>query len=226
MYFAVIGDIVSSKSLKERTKIQKKLENCLMMLNEKYEDVMIKKLSITLGDEFQALFSDGKYLLEIIHRIELEIYPVKLRFGIGIGNIEFDYGNLDSPYQSDGSVWWNARRAIEKVEAKKSKNKIEYISNIYIISNDEVFNNRINIILDMCYSIKSTWKEKQIELISYTIGKYGFKGDFIYKDVASYFGQSISTIYGKYKASKYSNYVNVMNVITMEIISEGEKAWV
>jgi hypothetical protein len=223
MYFALIGDIISSKSLEERTRIQEKLENHLNILNEKYEGVMKKNLAITLGDEFQALFQKGDFLLEIIHKIELEMYPTKLRFGIGIGKIEFDHGCLDSPYKSDGEVWWNARKAIDEVKIKNSKNKQEYYSNIYVISENEQINNRVNTILDLCYSIKINWTEKQISLIKYTIDNYGFEDKFVYKDVANDFKQSVSTIYGKYNSSKYVNYMSVMNLLTKEITKEEDK---
>ncbi|AUD65646.1 hypothetical protein BK011_08055 [Tenericutes bacterium MZ-XQ] len=223
MYFALIGDIMSSKSLEERTRIQEKLENYLNILNEKYEGVMKKKLAITLGDEFQALFQKGNFLLEIIHKIELEMYPTKLRFGIGIGNIVFDHGYLDSPYKSDGEAWWNARRAIDDVKMKNSKNKQEYYSNIYVISENEHLNNRVNIILDLCYSIKINWTEKQIDLIKYTIENYGFQDKFVYKDVANDFKQSVSTIFGKYNSAKYVNYMSVMNMITKEITKEEDE---
>jgi hypothetical protein len=223
MYFALIGDIISSKSLEERIRIQEKLENYLNLLNKKYEGVMKKKLAITLGDEFQALFHKGNFLLEIIHKIELEMYPTKLRFGIGIGDIEFDHGYLDSPYKSDGEVWWNARRAIDEVKMKNSKNKQEYYSNIYVMSKNKDFNNRVNTILDLCYSIKINWTKKQIDLIKYTIDNYGFEKKFVYKDVAIAFKQSVSTIYGKYNSSKYVNYMSVLNLLTKEITKEGEE---
>lgn len=222
MYFALIGDIVASKSLEERKKTQVKLENYLKIINGKYEEKMIKKISITLGDEFQGLFTSAKYLLEIIHKIELEMYPIKFRFGIGIGRIEFDHGYIDSPFRSDGEVWWNARTAIDEVKIKNSKNKQEYFSNIYVKSQNEYFNQRINTVLDLCYSIKVNWTKKQTELIKYTIEQYGLENKFIFKNVAAHLNQSVSTIYGKYYSSKYVNYMSVMNLLTIDITREGE----
>lgn len=42
---------------------------------------------ITLGDEFQGLLNNPAYAIEIVKYIQRELYPVKLRFGIGIGEI-------------------------------------------------------------------------------------------------------------------------------------------
>jgi hypothetical protein len=222
MYYAIVGDIISSKSIDERRVVQNKLERYLTTLNKEYSTSLKKKIAVTLGDEFQGLFNDASHLLEIIHKIELEMYPIKLRFGLGIGEMEFDYGYIDSPYQSDGEVWWNARRAIDEVKKRNSKNKLEYFSNIYIKGKNDFFNKRINVVLDLCYSIKTNWTKKQIELIHFTINEYGIRDKFLFKDVAAKFSQSTSTIYGKYKSAKYLNYINVMNDVTENVIMEGE----
>lgn len=223
MSFALIGDIIKSKSLLERSKIQDKLKSCLNDINREYKGIFKKHLLITLGDEFQGLFNNGKYLLEIIHKIELEMHPIKIRFGIGIGNIDFDNGDINDPFGSDGPAWWCARQAIEEVERLNSTNKQEYYSNIYIVSQNVDLNNRVNTILNLCFSIKTNWTKKQIELIKYTILNYGLNDSFIYKDIAFNFNQSVSTIYGKYRAAIYANYLSVMDLITNEIINEGNK---
>lgn len=215
MYYAVIGDIVSSKSLEDRRDVQEKLEKYLEKLNQEYSMFMKKKLSVTLGDEFQGLFEDFTYVLEIIHKIEFEMHPAQLRFGIGVGKIAFDFGKQDSPYQSDGEVWWFARNAIEQVKKKKSTNKLEYVSNIYVQSINKILAHHINVVLDFCYSIKSHWTDKQKELISYTLNNYGLNDTFVINNIAESFNQSVSTIFQKYKSAKYSNYINVMTSITL-----------
>lgn len=220
MYFALIGDIVASKKIEKRIEAQTKLENILNKLNDEYHNELDKKMSITLGDEFQGLFKDGKYILELIHKIELEMYPHKLRFGIGIGTILFDFGDFDSPYRSDGDVWWNARKAIEKV---RSKSKKQFFSNIYVMSNDDEFNEEVNTFLDLCYAIKKEWTPIQIDLIKFTVFNYGLTRDFTYKNVAKRYKQSNSNIFERYKASKYEYYVNAMQVLSNKVVKEGAK---
>lgn len=223
MYYAIIGDLISSKSLIERKKIQLQLDAYLAQLNVAYSMHVVKKLSITLGDEFQGLFSSSEYLLEIIHKIEIHMHPTKLRFGIGVGNMNFDFGNVDTPYQSDGEVWWNAREAINKVKTNKSKNRLEDFSNIYIQSKNTLLNEHINNVLDLCFSIKDNWTDKQRNLISYTIQTYGLNFNFIIIDVAKYLNQSNSTVFQKYKAAKYMNYVKVVSHMIKIIQTEGEE---
>ncbi len=81
MYYAIVGDIVLSKSLGERREVQERLERYLIVeLNTLYLGRYQKRLAVTLGDEFQGLFVRPDHLLEIIHRIELEMFPTKNAF--------------------------------------------------------------------------------------------------------------------------------------------------
>lgn len=210
MYYALIGDIVSSKSLIDRRTVQRKLETIIKTINETYSTYIEKKIGVTLGDEFQGLFNHINPLFEIIHKIEFELYPTKLRFGIGIGSISFDFGEPDSPFQSDGEVWWNARTAIETVKKMHSTNKLMDYSNIYVCSLHDVIDESVNASLDLCYSIKKDWTDKQRNVIHHSIQNYGLSERFVIKEVADEFTQSVSTIFNKYKSSRYLNYVHVL----------------
>lgn len=79
MYYAVIADIVSSKSIKDRNAVQKKLQGVLDYVNENYANHITSKFCITIGDEFQGILTGCKYLFEIITFIELSMYPLMLR---------------------------------------------------------------------------------------------------------------------------------------------------
>ena len=54
-YVAIIGDIVGSRELKDRYKIQVQLENTLDSININFSRVIESKFTITIGDEFQGL---------------------------------------------------------------------------------------------------------------------------------------------------------------------------
>lgn len=227
MYYAIIGDIIGSKSLNDRNIVQKKLEKYLVILNDKYSKVIKKDLSVTLGDEFQGLFISHTSIFEILQKIEAEMFPTRVRFGIGMGELSFDHGSINSPYGSDGEVWWNARKAIENVKKNNLKNKMGYFSNINIYTNTPSKNDYINKVLNLCYAIKLDWTTKQRELIFYTINTYGLKSDFSISEVAKKFKQSSSTIYEKYKAAKYLDYIETLGIldkaIDLNIVSKVER---
>ena len=52
MYFAIIGDIIASKTISNRSEVQNHLKRILDQVNEEYKSNIASRFSITLGDEF------------------------------------------------------------------------------------------------------------------------------------------------------------------------------
>lgn len=224
MNYAIIGDIVSSKSIQQRTEMQNKLQSILDSINMEYSSCLIKKFAITLGDEFQALFQDFKFVFEIIHKIQVEMWPLKIRFGIGSGEILVNLSDFDNPYNSDGPVWWNSRNAIDLIKDFNMTNKIMDQSNIMIKTNNDKMDEVVNSSLNLCYAVSINWTDPQRELIHYIITKVGLSDEFVKKEIAIGYGQYESTIFSKLKISKYYNYLAVLKTIEGYMIySKGEE---
>lgn len=117
-YTALIGDIVSSRSLslRKRQAAQKDFTALMKQLNHKYAKSVLAKFVITLGDEFQAILSDPAIIPDLIWAIRLTFpYPVRLGFGHGaLSTAVPEYAiNVDGP------ALHRARAAIER--ARKGK---------------------------------------------------------------------------------------------------------
>ncbi|MEX2435642.1 MAG: SatD family protein, partial [Balneolaceae bacterium] len=84
----LIGDIVDSKKLNEadRSSLQEDLLDLIGKINKKSESIEAP-MTITLGDEFQAVYASAESILADSWNILAGIYPVSARFSIGIGNI-------------------------------------------------------------------------------------------------------------------------------------------
>ena len=128
-YIAIIGDVKNSRNIKERKEFQNKLNEILNEINKIYSDSIASNFTITLGDEFQGLLYSGKNVMNIIQYIKKESYPVKIRFGVGIGAITTD---IDSNISigADGPGYYKARDSIEQLkilEKKKEKVQKEYM---------------------------------------------------------------------------------------------------
>ena len=121
-YYAIIGDIKRSKKIENRCEIQEKLKKILDNVNSIYNNDISAKFLITLGDEFQGLLEITAPILEIIKYIQREIYPIKLRFGVGIGNVS-TLINHEAALGADGPAFYAAREMIEflRVQEKKLK---------------------------------------------------------------------------------------------------------
>lgn len=117
MIAAVIADIVGSRELPDRTRVQREMETALQSADAALPPgvVRLQPLHAVVGDELQATFADLRSALAatLLQRLALPT-AVDLRFGIGLGRIEeipSAVGEL-----SEGPAWWAARAAVERVE--------------------------------------------------------------------------------------------------------------
>lgn len=207
MYCAVIGDIIRSKEIKKRLAIQDKLEKTLNDINREYGDCIASNFAITLGDEFQGLLNDTGNLMSIVETIKFELYPVKIRFGIGIGQI---YTKIDRyfPIGADGPAYHNARKMIEEIK-KLERRKMRYNADIKIGLGDNLSSERlINVSLSLCSFIEGKWTKRQREII------YEFlMNESNQSAIAKKYGVSQSTIQRSLKSSGFYNYLYARNEI-------------
>ncbi len=107
-YIAIIGDIIKSKNIQNRYDTQEKLRSVLASINMEYSEDIASNFMITLGDEFQGLLKNGTNVIDVILKIEKNMYPVQFRFGIGIGEITTKIDRM-MPLGADGPAYSNAR---------------------------------------------------------------------------------------------------------------------
>ena len=164
-YVAVIGDIKGSRMLKDRHAVQMKFQDVLSEINEKYSEDIYSKFTITIGDEFQGLLYGGKNLMSIISEIEIAMYPVSFRFGIGVGSISTEV-NRDIAIGADGPGYYNARTAIDLLK-KNEHRKQAGVSNIRIelADDNQTPQSLINTVFSLMTPIKESWSSKQRQTI-------------------------------------------------------------
>ncbi|MDU5762504.1 MAG: SatD family protein [Schaalia odontolytica] len=122
--YAVIADIVGSRTLTNRADAQRIFEAVLERASEGL--ALLQAPYPTVGDEFQAVAYTLEDALLLTLRAQLLLPPqLQLRFGIGAGRIEeFASGvhrqapargrGAESAALQDGSAWWAARAAINR----------------------------------------------------------------------------------------------------------------
>lgn len=165
MYAAIIGDIINSKKIEDRSDVQIKLKDTLDYINGFYIDNLISSFTITLGDEFQGVVNISKNLLEIVDLIRFRMYPVELRFGIGIGDIKTEIF-LDVSLGSDGPAYWAAREAIQYIHDHNDYGHSKMYLGTYENNNETAQTlNAINSILRLCDRLESKWTSSQFSFI-------------------------------------------------------------
>ncbi len=164
-YTAVIGDIKDSKHSKDRRAVQVRLGQVLDGINHQYQAELASKFMITLGDEFQGLLKTGSAVISIIDQIEREMYPVRIRFGIGVGKITTNI-NFDLPLGADGPAYYNARAMITELKAFEKK-KMESKNNVQISIQDYAdCSEMMNTIFSLLEVVKEEWTFRQVEIMN------------------------------------------------------------
>lgn len=207
-YIAIIGDIKKSKEIDNRRSIQEKLNNILHHINEIYCVDISAKFIITLGDEFQGLLYRSDHLFDIVNYIQREMYPVMLRFGIGIGEISTDIF-YEAAIGADGPAYYAAREAMEelRVQEKKIKKQAADIQiSAYNINCFEIA--EMNTILALMKIIENGWSDKQ----RYTIWDMAKNGGS-QEECAKRMNTTQSTVARRLADGNYVTYKRTKNTI-------------
>ena len=158
-YVAVMFDVVESRKYKERYLLQDILMQCVQYLNTCYCSDIEKPVISSAGDEFQGLFSSLQAAFQYIRRLQLFIYPVKIRCGIGYGEIKYNNLNWQSS-AIDGPAYYAARDAISCISANKN--------NSVCFNTGTGFDKYINLLCETDMQIKECQSQiaRAIELIA------------------------------------------------------------
>lgn len=207
-YISLIGDIRGSRLIKDRKETQKKLEAILKGINQKYGGDIVSKFTITLGDEFQGLLSSGTNVIKIITEIENRLHPVKMRFGIGVGEISTQI-NHDLAIGADGSSYYEARRAVEYLKQSEKK-KQSAVADIRL----EVFGRRqdsadlVNTILSLMSALERSWTGRQRQTIWAMLEEPDSQ-----VNVAKRLGVQQSTVQKSLSGSHFYTYRGAMDIL-------------
>lgn len=115
-FLAVIGDIVKSREIIDRAPVQRGLEDTLSAISRGNKSVM-SAWTVTLGDEFQALYASPEGLMQDIWEVQALLFPYQARFAIGLGEIVTDIDPL-STHKVDGPAFHEARAGIEALKVQ------------------------------------------------------------------------------------------------------------
>lgn len=152
-YAVLIGDFIQSKQLENRGEVQRNLGALFDELNKERQELgLVSPLTITLGDEFQAVFSNVARLWECILRIEAAMEPVAIRFAIGSGSISTDIQH-DTALGMDGPAFYTARLAMEQLKKSDARYRVGGLGS------EEEF---INAALELIAHNRAKWRTPRV----------------------------------------------------------------
>lgn len=221
IYYAIIGDIKDSRELLNRNDVQEKLKKVLDDINRIYNDHIAANFLITLGDEFQGLMLSPDNIIKIVKYIQKDLHPVKIRFGVGIGEISTEI-NRKAAIGADGPAFYAARNVLTKIHEleKKIKQQAPDIQ-ISLYTNENIFEiKEINTLLSLIKTIEDNWTEKQRHTIWDMMINHGSQ-----EACALRMNTSQSTIARRLADGKYAVYVNALKTVE-EAIGRLENSYV
>jgi hypothetical protein len=165
----LIADIEASRKIegKEREDLQQRLEKILDALNEQ-ADGLVSPYTITLGDEFQAVFDKADKVFVQILKIMAALHPVVVRFSLGVGEIATPINN-EQAIGMDGPAFHEAREGIDIL--KESGNLI----NIRIEGEDNLTLKIVNGSLQLLSKQIRSWNKKRITILHMLKEGYDYK---------------------------------------------------
>lgn len=118
-YLVLIGDVIGSRHLPARAQFQRKLKASLDGLNRRRK-TLVSPYTLTLGDEFQAVYREPAGLFADIFTVLAQVAPVRARFAVAVGEIVTPI----NPTQSIGMDGPAFHRARERLEALKAERRL------------------------------------------------------------------------------------------------------
>lgn len=196
-YIAIIGNIIYSKQVSQRSNTIEGLKQQLNSINYSFAQNLASPFTLTKGDEFQALCKPNPHIFLMIDQIQLAFRDqLEIKFGIGLGKIL----TVIDPKQSigvDGPAYWEAQKAIEFILDKDDygSSKLSFSSEYKQI--DRV----IKSLLSSSDFIKATWNKSQTDLFEALINNKIYQEDFKQKPVAEKMKLSQSAFTKRLKSS-------------------------
>lgn len=115
--YVLIGDLVGSRSLPDRSATQRRVAEVLAQVGAAVPGV--QPLEATVGDEFQGAWDSLGAAVGAQLLVRALLRPaVDVRAGIGFGTTEV-YDADRRPLLQDGPAWWAAREALESLSAPR-----------------------------------------------------------------------------------------------------------
>lgn len=184
--FVLIGDIEGSKKLDEaeRSNLQEDLSDLIETINSE-SDSIEAPMTITLGDEFQAVYRHADSILGDCWKLLAGVHPVAVRFSIGMGKIVTPI-NREQALGMDGPAFYAARDGMEEL---KRSGKMYRVCVEKTTENEHPEINLVNHTLELLSNEMRRWKKVRFQILE------RLNRDVAIKDIARELELSEAAVY-------------------------------
>ena len=153
----VIADVVASRASSNRSALQQVLNKTFRSLNARHKD-LLSPYTLTLGDEFQAVYQSPARLFSDFTLIQHAIHPHKVRFSVAIGLLSTPV-NPKSAMGMDGPAFHQARSGISEMKKNSSLLRVDSASSAVTLPP------WINLSLELISRLQAKWKQRRFYIL-------------------------------------------------------------
>lgn len=128
-------DIVGSRLVSDRGRLQKHLLSSIEQMNQRYSSVLAAPITMTLGDEWQFITHKPSVAYDLVHEFQQLLWQANawIYAGMGIGGLSTPV--YEDVRQMDGPCFHAAREALQIVKENQFRKKnlqIHKLSKVYL----------------------------------------------------------------------------------------------
>lgn len=209
----IIGDVVKSKEMTRdrRGEVQELLLQQIERVNSRSTSI-VSPFTITLGDEFQAVYSDVSSLLDDCFEIAAQLYPVKVRFSISMGDIATAL-NKKQALGMDGPAFHEARNGMNELKQSGQMIRVQ-ICHASKRPETQAVTELINHSLDLLSATMKRWKGSRYKILVM------LNKDHPVKKIAERLGISESAVYKNREDGNLELVIHLKDSITRVMQNE------
>lgn len=201
---AVIGDIVDSRTVARRDAFQRRLAAVLASAGGEGSG-LASPYTITLGDEFQAVYRQPGALWTDLVDILAAVHPVSVRFALGVGELTTRL-NPRQALGMDGPAFHRARAAMTELKGGAGR---------FRIAGGETADWRlVNHVLALLANDLSGWTQNRLQILA------GLLRGRPVRDMEEELGISKVAIYKNINASALDEVAAICHEINRALASE------
>lgn len=155
-YCVLLGDVVTSRKIRNREEFQSILYNACVKASDKYGGDFLADIKILKGtDEVGAVLYSWKHVFRIINIILEEVYPHQIRFSLvkGVVDVGVDSGDVA---KMDGPAFHSAVQEINKLK----QNGLMFS----ICTENKAMDRSISTQVCLLFLLRQYWNKRQYEI--------------------------------------------------------------
>ena len=157
IFTVLLGDLIRSKSIKDRSGMSRKIGFALRKVSKTFADDLIAPLQQTKGiDEFSGVLKNPSNSYRICRKLNDEIFPESFRFSVASGSLDVGTTTKDAR-RMDGEAFHLAARNLNRLKKQNS---------FYIFDISEDFDIWLNQVANLTGLMANGWSEHQHEVFT------------------------------------------------------------